>query len=188
MLRYALQSTTCAVVGKPTSLVPHTQDPSRQLLHSCIINLVIGTLYCCKGNYAFGLSRVLRSLDPLPTKLNVDTWHYAKRCIVALLDHMTKQMVALKVCGCNNRQDACTCGTHRTRRCWSCRHSWWRWRAVARSWWCTWTQKRPATTAPQPWRRACSARCCCQCCRRSKTWRLVVHIKHCVSKPLQIHN
>lgn len=73
------------------------QDPSRQLLHSCIINLVIGTLYCCKGNHAFGLSRVLRSLDPLPSKLSVDTWHYAKRCIVALLDHVTKQMVVLKV-------------------------------------------------------------------------------------------
>lgn len=58
---------------------------------------MIGTLYCCKGNFAFGLSRVLRSLDPLPSKLSVDTWHYAKRCIVALLDHMTKQMVALKV-------------------------------------------------------------------------------------------
>ncbi len=49
-------------------------------------------------NYEFGLARVLRSLKPLPAKLSVDTWHYAKRCIVALLDHMAKQMVALKVC------------------------------------------------------------------------------------------
>jgi tetratricopeptide repeat protein 30 len=72
------------------------QDPDRQLFHLCIVNLVIGTLYCSKGNYEFGVSRVIRSLDPYPKKLGTDTWFYAKRCFVALIEAMAKHMVVLK--------------------------------------------------------------------------------------------
>ena len=27
------------------------EDPGRKLYHLCIVNLVIGTLYCAKGNF-----------------------------------------------------------------------------------------------------------------------------------------
>lgn len=45
-----------------------------QPLHHCIVNLVIGTLYCSKGNFEFGISRVIRSLEPYNKKLEADTW------------------------------------------------------------------------------------------------------------------
>jgi tetratricopeptide repeat protein 30 len=66
-----------------------------QMLHSCIINLVIGTLYCAKQNYEFGISRVIKALDPLDQKLETDTWFYAKRCILGLLDGLAKHMLFL---------------------------------------------------------------------------------------------
>ncbi len=34
-------------------------EPSRSVFHLCIINLVIGTLYCSKGDYTFGVSRIV---------------------------------------------------------------------------------------------------------------------------------
>ena len=33
-----------------------------EMHHSCIVNLVIGTLYCKKGNFEFGISRICKSL------------------------------------------------------------------------------------------------------------------------------
>jgi tetratricopeptide repeat protein 30 len=50
------------------------QDPDKHCLHLCIINLVIGTLYCSKGNYEFGISRIVKSLEPYDKKLEADTW------------------------------------------------------------------------------------------------------------------
>jgi len=107
------------------------QSPDKQCLHLCIINLVIGTLYCAKvgsnsamehmlpscvvggveplcifrwgtcrrglaqqleasqrgpcaglsslpltlqGNYEFGISRIIKSLEPYDKKLETDTW------------------------------------------------------------------------------------------------------------------
>ena len=64
--------------------------------HSCIVNLVIGTLYCEKGNFEFGISRICKSLEPLDEKLGADTWYYTKRCLLALVDQMAKQMLLLK--------------------------------------------------------------------------------------------
>lgn len=46
----------------------------RQLYHLCIVNLVIGTLYCAKSNYKFGISRIMKSLEPFEKKLSPDTW------------------------------------------------------------------------------------------------------------------
>lgn len=63
--------------------------------HSCIVNLVIGTLYCEKGNFEFGISRICKSLEPIETKLAADTWFYAKRCLLSLTDQMAKQMILL---------------------------------------------------------------------------------------------
>ncbi|XP_017161659.1 intraflagellar transport protein 70A [Poecilia reticulata] len=44
-------------------------DPDKKVFHLCIVNLVIGTLYCAKGNYDFGISRVIKSLEPYNKKV-----------------------------------------------------------------------------------------------------------------------
>lgn len=71
-------------------------DPDKQSFHLCIINLVIGTLYCAKGNFEFGISRIIKSLEPYNRKLQADTWFYAKRCLLALIETLAKHMIMLK--------------------------------------------------------------------------------------------
>lgn len=71
-------------------------DPDKQCFHLCIVNLVIGTLYCAKGNFEFGISRIIKSLDPYDKKLHMDTWYYAKRCFLALAENLAKHMLILK--------------------------------------------------------------------------------------------
>ena len=73
------------------------EDPDRKLYHLCIVNLVIGTLYCAKGNYEFGISQIMKSLEPYSKKLGTDTWFYAKRCFCSLVENMAMQhMIMLK--------------------------------------------------------------------------------------------
>jgi tetratricopeptide repeat protein 30 len=72
------------------------QDPDKQCFHLCIVNLVIGTLYCAKGNFEFGISRIIKSLEPYDKKLETDTWFYAKRCFLALIENLTKHMITVK--------------------------------------------------------------------------------------------
>jgi tetratricopeptide repeat protein 30 len=71
-------------------------NPGKQPLHLCIVNLVIGTLYCAKGNFEFGISRIIKSLEPYHKKLMPDTWFYAKRCFLALAANLSKHMVILR--------------------------------------------------------------------------------------------
>jgi len=71
-------------------------DPAKPVYHLCIINLVIGTLYCAKGNFEFGISRIIKSLEPYDRKIGVDTWYYAKRCFLALGETLGKNMLLLK--------------------------------------------------------------------------------------------
>ncbi|XP_071510135.1 intraflagellar transport protein 70A-like [Diadema antillarum] len=71
-------------------------EPDKKIYHLCIVNLVIGTLYCAKGNYEFGISRVIKSLEPYQKKLGTDTWFYAKRCFLSLLENMAKHMIMLR--------------------------------------------------------------------------------------------
>ncbi|KAF6262654.1 hypothetical protein COO60DRAFT_1268016 [Scenedesmus sp. NREL 46B-D3] len=71
-------------------------DPDGLQLHLCIINLVIGTLYCSKGNYEFGISRIIKSLEPYHSKLSTDTWFYAKRCFLSLAEGLAKHMIPFK--------------------------------------------------------------------------------------------
>lgn len=69
---------------------------SGPLLHLCIVNLVIGTLYCAKGNYEFGLSRIAHALDGgSGPRLCADTWLHVKRCVLGLLAGMAKQNIVL---------------------------------------------------------------------------------------------
>lgn len=72
-------------------------NPSENCLHLCIVNLVIGTLYCAKGNYEFGLSRIAHALDSSSAngRLCPDTWFYVKRCILGLLTGLAKQSIVL---------------------------------------------------------------------------------------------
>ena len=72
------------------------QDPDQKIYHLCIVNLVIGTLYCSKGNYEFGISRIMKSLEPYNKKLGTDTWFYTKRCFLSLTENLAKHMIILK--------------------------------------------------------------------------------------------
>eukprot|EP00756_Hemistasia_phaeocysticola_P032202 Hpha_TRINITY_DN16397_c1_g11::TRINITY_DN16397_c1_g11_i1::g.62579::m.62579/K19683/TTC30, DYF1; tetratricopeptide repeat protein 30 len=72
------------------------QDSENQPLHLCIVNLVIGTLYCAKGNFEFGISRIIKSLEPYNRKIMTDTWYYAKRCFLALASTLAKHMIMLR--------------------------------------------------------------------------------------------
>ncbi|CAI4225202.1 unnamed protein product [Auanema sp. JU1783] len=71
-------------------------DEYRKIYHVCIINLVIGTLYCSKGNYEFGISRVIKAMEPQERRLGTDTWYYAKRCILALIEAMSKHLIVIR--------------------------------------------------------------------------------------------
>lgn len=51
----------------------------RSVHHLCIVNLVIGTLYCAKGNFEFGIARIVKSLEPYDKKLGADTWYVLKQ-------------------------------------------------------------------------------------------------------------
>lgn len=73
------------------------QEPGKRSFHFCIVNLVIGTLYCVKGNYEFGIARIIKSLEPESEKLESDTWFYAKRCLLALFEGIAKHMLVVKV-------------------------------------------------------------------------------------------
>lgn len=72
------------------------EDPQKKFFHLCIVNLVIGTLYCAKGNFEFGISRVIKSLEPFNKKLGTDTWFYAKRCFLAFIENMSKHLISAK--------------------------------------------------------------------------------------------
>lgn len=72
------------------------EDPDKKVFHLCIVNLVIGTLYCAKGNYEFGVSRVIKSLEPYNKKLGTDTWFYAKRCFLSLIENLAKHMISVR--------------------------------------------------------------------------------------------
>lgn len=71
------------------------ENPDKPLYHQCIVNLVIGTLYCSKANYEFGIGRIIKSFDPINKKLSTDTWYYAKRCLLSMLERMSKHMVII---------------------------------------------------------------------------------------------
>eukprot|EP01105_Mastigella_eilhardi_P020137 TRINITY_DN4777_c0_g1_i1.p1 TRINITY_DN4777_c0_g1~~TRINITY_DN4777_c0_g1_i1.p1 ORF type:complete len:485 (+),score=167.48 TRINITY_DN4777_c0_g1_i1:624-2078(+) len=72
------------------------ESPNQKILTLCIVNLVIGTLYCSKGNFEFGILRVIKSLDNLQKKLDTDTWFYAKLCFLALCEALSKHMMVIK--------------------------------------------------------------------------------------------
>lgn len=52
-----------------------------------------------QGNFEFGISRIMKSLEPYDKKLGTDTWYYAKRCFLGLAENLAKHMLLLKVRG-----------------------------------------------------------------------------------------
>lgn len=73
-----------------------SRQPSKKSFHLCIINLVIGTLYCAKGNYEYGITRVIDALDPFEQKLGYDTWYYSKRCLLSMFEQVAKQILLVQ--------------------------------------------------------------------------------------------
>ena len=45
----------------PYHLPPQAAAADPPHFHLCIINLVIGTLYCAKGNFDFGVGRLIKA-------------------------------------------------------------------------------------------------------------------------------
>eukprot|EP00924_Labyrinthula_sp_SR-Ha-C_P010894 snap_masked-scaffold_47-processed-gene-1.54-mRNA-1 protein AED:0.42 eAED:0.44 QI:0/-1/0/1/-1/1/1/0/768 len=80
---------------KKLELEEEEAEKTGQSFHLCIVNLVIGTLYCSKGNFEFGISRIVKSLEPYEKKLGTDTWFYGKRGFLALIDSVGKQNIII---------------------------------------------------------------------------------------------
>merc|ERR1712157_571911 len=84
------------VMASSSSIQSQSNSSSNNnLYHLCIVNLVIGTLYCCKTNYIFGIQRIIKSLEPLDKKLSPDTWFHTKRCLLSYLQMLSKQIYLL---------------------------------------------------------------------------------------------
>ena len=77
--RLKLVVCVCVYAGMQEKL--SYEDPDRKLYHLCIVNLVIGTLYCAKGNYEFGIGRIMKSLEPYQRKVCVWAWESCGTCI-----------------------------------------------------------------------------------------------------------
>jgi tetratricopeptide repeat protein 30 len=71
------------------------QNSELQLFHVCIVNLIVGTLYCAKGNFEFGIGRIIVSFSNFHKRMNMDTWFYAKRCFLSLIESLAKQMLVI---------------------------------------------------------------------------------------------
>uniref|UniRef100_A0A8C6MLX7 Tetratricopeptide repeat protein 30 n=1 Tax=Nothobranchius furzeri TaxID=105023 RepID=A0A8C6MLX7_NOTFU len=63
-------------------------DPEQKVFHHCIVNLVIGTLYCAKGNYDFGITRVIKSLEPYSKKVEKSQVYKSKNLFYQQLKHV----------------------------------------------------------------------------------------------------
>lgn len=68
----------------------------KEKAHSCIINLCIGLLYCQKQNYAFGIARICKSLEPFEKNICPDTWFYVKRSFLAFAFMLGAQSLQIK--------------------------------------------------------------------------------------------
>ena len=81
-----------------SSLFYSLQDPTKQCFHLCIVNLVIGTLYCAKGNFEFGISRIIKSLEPYNKKVSYISisivYHYISRRILFVF------VILFTICSC----------------------------------------------------------------------------------------
>lgn len=61
-----------------------------------VINAALGVLYASKGNFEFGLSRIFKSVEPFESKLNADTWYYAKLALLSLCEQLAKHTLTVR--------------------------------------------------------------------------------------------
>lgn len=59
-------------------------------IHGYLIDLVIGILYCTKGQFDFGLGRVCQRLESFDKRLNAQIWLYIKTTILSVLEKIGK--------------------------------------------------------------------------------------------------
>lgn len=71
------------------------QNQEALYFHVCIVNIIVGTLYCAKGNYEFGIGRIIESFKNFHKRMNMDTWYYAKRCFLSLIENLAKQILSI---------------------------------------------------------------------------------------------
>lgn len=98
-----LNEENTSLLDKTSDLINLEQDNDEERFtnrkrnsHLSIINFNIGTLYCVKYNYEFGLSRIFKTLEPFEMKLNIQSWFVVKRCILSLIDSHCKQLICVK--------------------------------------------------------------------------------------------
>lgn len=89
------EADTDAIVGtQPASPLMKTRPFS--LSGSVSLHDLLSVCLLAQGNYEFGVSRVIKSLEPYSAKLSTDTWFYAKRCLLSLVDGLAKHMIPFK--------------------------------------------------------------------------------------------
>lgn len=49
-----------------------------------------------QGNYEFGISRVIKAMEPYDKKLGTDTWFYSKRCMISLIENLAKHTISVR--------------------------------------------------------------------------------------------
>lgn len=57
-------------------------------IDNLLLNSFFAAILCLQGNFEFGISRIIKSLEPYEKKLGTDTWFYAKRCFLALAEQV----------------------------------------------------------------------------------------------------
>ncbi|VDN06487.1 unnamed protein product [Thelazia callipaeda] len=66
--------------------------------------LIKKIVYCLKifitftgtGNYEFGISRVIKAMEPYDKNLSTDTWFYCKRCMIATIENLAKHIISIR--------------------------------------------------------------------------------------------
>ncbi|GIQ86974.1 hypothetical protein KIPB_008924, partial [Kipferlia bialata] len=71
-------------------------DPTGRVpVHSCVANLVIGNLYCVKGQPESGVPMTLNGVHPVKDMLAPDTWFYAKKAVMSFLVQCAKRLARI---------------------------------------------------------------------------------------------
>lgn len=83
-------------IEREENVLVAVKNSGGKIYHSCIVNLCIGSLYCERKNYAFGIDRICKSLEPFEKNVCSDTWFYAKKCLMAFALSLSNQSATIK--------------------------------------------------------------------------------------------
>eukprot|EP00467_Chlorarachnion_reptans_P011735 CAMPEP_0114510084 /NCGR_PEP_ID=MMETSP0109-20121206/13584_1 /TAXON_ID=29199 /ORGANISM="Chlorarachnion reptans, Strain CCCM449" /LENGTH=698 /DNA_ID=CAMNT_0001689339 /DNA_START=110 /DNA_END=2203 /DNA_ORIENTATION=- len=67
-----------------------TEEGNGVRYHLIVLYLVLGTLYCSKKRFTFGIRMNVLAYQSCKDSLDFDIWHYMKRCILAFLEELGK--------------------------------------------------------------------------------------------------